>query len=242
MWHFVNPVPANTRFQSLQLCDTSGDKVLGILLISDHHQYCVKLFLISDHHHHQHCVGLLISDHHHHQHCVGLLISDHHHHQHCAGLLLISDHHHHQHCAGLLLISDHHQHCAGLLLISDHHQCYVITAICFWHNDCFMQFWIRKLISHITDCLLSQTDSLCLTPFCMRRVILSVSLIHPTLAWATGYLTHVCDLPRVSAHRGPPCCFLHSHPKDFRRVCAESDSGEISGWAQSLAHNGHPYT
>ena len=47
----------------------------------------------------------------------------------------------------------------------------------------------------------------------MCWVILSVSLIHLPLTWATGYVTHVCDLPQVSAHRGPLCCFLHSHPK-----------------------------
>ena len=42
------------------------------------------------------------------------------------------------------------------------------------------------------------------------------------------------------------CCFCTpippedlSHPKDFWRVCKESDSGEISGQAQSPAHNSH---
>ena len=33
---------------------------------------------------------------------------------------------------------------------------------------------------------------------------------------------------------------LLSHPKDFRTVCTEVDSGEISGRAQSLAGNHHP--
>ena len=33
---------------------------------------------------------------------------------------------------------------------------------------------------------------------------------------------------------------LLSHPKDFRGVCRQFDSGGISGWVQSLARNGHP--
>ena len=47
------------------------------------------------------------------------------------------------------------------------------------------------------------------------------SIVHQTLTWTSGSLTCICDLFHM-------------------RVCTEFDSGEISGRAQSPAHNGHP--
>lgn len=42
----------------------------------------------------------------------------------------------------------------------------------------------------------------------------------------------------VSTHMGK--IGLWSHLKDFCRLHTEFDSGEITGWAQSLASNGQP--
>ena len=49
----------------------------------------------------------------------------------------------------------------------------------------------------------------------------------------------VCDLfcMHIYTHGGPRFRVSSEEPC---RVCAEFDSGEISGWAQSLVHNSHP--
>ena len=64
--------------------------------------------------------------------------------------------------------------------------------------------------------------------------------LHNPLTWTTVYFTRVCDRFCTRTQTGDPG--LQSHPKDFCGVCTESDSGEISGRAQSPARNGHPST
>ena len=68
---------------------------------------------------------------------------------------------------------------------------------------------------------------------------LVVSIVHRTVTWTAGSLTCVCDLFAYVCTRGTSVYRL------IRRTFVEPaqkevDSEEISGRAQSLAHNGHP--
>ena len=75
-------------------------------------------------------------------------------------------------------------------------------------------------------------------------------LVHPGLFWCfhsplncdTDYrIFNVCMWSFcMRIHTGDHS--LSSHSKDFCKVCTESDSRKISGWTQSLEHNGHPST
>ena len=68
-----------------------------------------------------------------------------------------------------------------------------------------------------------------------------VSIIHQTLTRTTGdkdyRILNVCMWSfGMHIHAGDHG--LQSQLKEFCGVCTEFDSGETSGWAQSLAHNG----
>ena len=69
------------------------------------------------------------------------------------------------------------------------------------------------------------------------RDYFGVSVIHGTLIWATGCLTCVRDLFCRRINTGGTS--VYGLVRNFRRVGTEFDSREISGRAQSLAHNCH---
>ena len=74
--------------------------------------------------------------------------------------------------------------------------------------------------------------------FQCTQVYFAVCTIHPTWSWTTGPLP---GLFHETAYTQREPRFSLSWWA-FHRVSTELDSGEISGWAQSLARNSHPLT